>query len=387
MNYNMIKKILLFVLGLHALFLLCVLVLFWDVTRYNLSIISSAKLILHNVSHRTCQVEFDDIDKFISEEFGKIDGKVILRAAYNTGPNVDLVVNDVKAYKKCSPGSKIFKSDTDTSNIVLYGDSLTAAEGGVGDIGLNLNIPTVNRAVGGWAGSEIAIRSGAINPKINLHGGALPSSGRVEISEIIPAEGWSPYVSSKITGTLAGVKVTLLRNHKENNWIIERSDAGQEIKLEHDTEFISDENSKYRTYFQIIWIGRNLVNTENFARNTLSAIQAIVEHRTALDNRFVIISVTNGQNEHKDTVQYKRIIELNSEIQRRYPDNYFDLRHNFNAEGLSAAGFPLSTGGGENYNDTPPTILMKDNVHPNALGYEVQRKMLANFIEKRGLIK
>lgn len=275
---------------------------------------------------------------------------------------------------------------SDLTSIVHYGDSLTAASTGVGSVGSVLGVPSINRGVGGWSVNDIATRAGAIAPLVTLSGNELPASGSVLVTDISPANGWSPYVDVTLFGTILGEPVTMFNDVSAGTRTITRDTPGSALAVPAGTPFISSENATYKEYCQTIWVGRNAVTSGTFTEDTLAAVAALVQHLSPLAKRYVVIGVTNATSETSDTDDYAKIVSLNEQLAEAYGPFFYDLRRDFIDEGLTRAGITPTAGDTENIAaDAPPPSLMADAVHPTSpTGYNVQRDLVAEWLQAKG---
>jgi hypothetical protein len=112
-------------------------------------------------------------------------------------------------------------------------------------------------------------------------------------------------------------------------------------------------------------------------------IHAAVEHIKTLNSRFLIVSVTNGDNttggETVGNQYYTGTVNLNYLIQKEFPDNFVDVRTALIRAASSSADDQIDRAA-----DVPPGSLRDDNVHFNSAGQQIIAELLADEITARG---
>lgn len=130
----------------------------------------------------------------------------------------------------------------------------------------------------------------------------------------------------------------------------------------------------------ILWMGRN-----NNARphEVYADLHAAVEHIKTLNSRFLIVSVTNGDNttggETVGNQYYTGTVNLNYLIQKEFPDNFVDVRTALIRAASSSTDDQIDRAA-----DVPPGSLRSDNVHFNNAGQQLIAEILAAEITARG---
>ncbi len=267
--------------------------------------------------------------------------------------------------------------------LAFFGDSLTAAAGGISAVGTVLGIPTVNRASSGHASLDIAVRQGGAVLAVTVNGGTIPASGAVEVT-VSPATGFSAYVSGWYTGSLAGVPGNLGWNVSTGVWTFTRTSAGAATACPPGTPFVSAWALDAEDDVQCLWMGRNDVGKPSWS-NIPALLDACVSRMRPLRKRFVIVSVTNGMTETAGTTNHAAIVAHNAYLASKYGGRYYDLRTDFIQNGLTVAGVtPIPADLAAIAADSPPPSLMYDNVHPTTQGYNVQRQLFANWLTAKG---
>ena len=130
----------------------------------------------------------------------------------------------------------------------------------------------------------------------------------------------------------------------------------------------------------ILWMGRN-----NNARphEVYDDIHAAVEQIKALNARFLIVSVTNGDNttggETIGNQYYTGTVNLNHLIHQEFPDNFVDVRTALIRAASSSTDDQIDRAA-----DIPPGSLRSDNVHFNDAGQQMIAEILAAELTARG---
>lgn len=116
-------------------------------------------------------------------------------------------------------------------------------------------------------------------------------------------------------------------------------------------------------FFAIIWVGRN-----NFAApsTVLTDIANMVAHLSN-GNKYVILSITNAQDEPIGSANYNAIISLNASLASAYPSNYLDIR-----------SLAYVTSGGTN--GVINSAWYFNNAHFNSIGNIYFGQVISNFI-------
>lgn len=129
----------------------------------------------------------------------------------------------------------------------------------------------------------------------------------------------------------------------------------------------------------ILWIGRN-----NNARphEVIADLRAAVEHIKALDARFLVVSVTNGDTGTGETIgnqYYIGTVNLNRLLRLEFPDNFVDVR-----TALLRAANSSDEDQANRAADIPPASLRSDTVHFNDAGQQLIADLLAAELTRRG---
>ena len=249
------------------------------------------------------------------------------------------------------------------SDIVCWGDSMTAGAGGSGTTYPNVLATLTghmvrNRGVGGETSVTITARTGA-NPMLVIpDGGTIPSSGGVVIA-IQPINGSTPAPLLQghhgyNVGSIAGVAGTI--SESSGTYTFTRSEAGDPVTVNRPTPWMDAESPSRRGDIAIIWIGQN---GPSHAR-AKSDVAAIVRHMDALDKRYLVISKPTSSDGE------------DAEWHDLYGRRFIAIRQYMVAYGLADAGItPTAQDTTDMSNGVVPESLRSDTIHWNAAGYTI----------------
>lgn len=300
-------------------------------------------------------------------------------------------------------------------NIVAWGDSMTAGATSNGfpytlylqQMLISAGKPNlvVNLGVGGETSVTISARANA-HPFIALViGGVIPASGQVGI-KLLPINGVIPKPlmqgSTSYSCTFAGIKCTFGRTQVDGiyNYWLQRQTPGVAITVNRPEPIYLDIGEMSRGDIPIIWIGTNngsnmwVDGVSDNAKNNERAIQdakAMIEHLTALDKRFLVISKPSGTNS-SDIDDARWFAEFG---QRFIPIRQYMTTPIYSADGVTI----VSCYGLEDAGITAtsqdltqiaqgqiPQSLRNDSVHWTAAGYEVLAKVVYRKLNQLGWI-
>lgn len=269
--------------------------------------------------------------------------------------------------------------------IAAFGDSITAAGWIKSVVEPALNVPCYNMGRGGYGCADIAIRQGGLIPTLNVANNTIPASGAVQITDVKPETGYSPYTITSLSGSISGVHGVLSRSNITGSWTFTRDVEGEEVNVPDQTQFLSSEASTYENMVQTIFMGRNNVLSETFESDLLRDVEGCVANLKPHNKRFVVVSVTNGQTEPSGSLNYKKIVSANEKLSQLYGDYFFDLRKHLIDHGLDDAGLEATPDDELAISeDRIPPSLLNDNVHPNAIGYQVVGGAIISFLKNKG---
>jgi len=279
----------------------------------------------------------------------------------------------------------------DSTLAVAAGDSLTASTGTnwpVLHFQPYTGMTTVNAGISGQAVADILFRVGAIKPRVTIAGNTIPASGTVAVTSIDPSKGWRINGTGTFgfEATIAGVPGSLQHDLVANTWAFIRTTAGTAVTVPPNTLVERPIATRYPRHRLVVGAGRN-----NVLDGTLPVSARLMELLpTAQDTQvkeILVWGVINGTDEPTGHVRRAAIIEYNNRLKALYGENFYDIRRDFIDTGLTRAGIVATAGDTTNIaNDCPPPSLMADAIHPNAAGYEVLARLLAEKVKALGWV-
>jgi hypothetical protein len=279
----------------------------------------------------------------------------------------------------------------DSNLVVLPGDSLTASTGvnwPVTHFQPYTGMTAVNAGVSGQAVADILFRVGAIKPRVTIAGNTIPASGSVAITSIDPSKGWRINGTGTFgfEATIAGVPGSLQHNLVADTWAFIRTTAGDAVTVQPNTLVERPAAFRYPRHRLVAGAGRN-----NALDGTLPVSARLMELLpTAQDTQvkeILVWGVINGTDEPTGHARRAAIIEYNDRLKAFYGENFYDIRRDFIDTGLTRAGISPTAQDTTNIAaDCPPPSLMADNIHPNAAGYEVLARLLAEKVKALGWV-
>lgn len=129
----------------------------------------------------------------------------------------------------------------------------------------------------------------------------------------------------------------------------------------------------------IIWAGRNNVSASNFQSQVESDIASMVAKLTT--SHYLVLGVPNTENEVAGSTNYNNIIKLNNDLAAIYGSHYVDVR----ASLVSHYDPSIAQDVTDHANDTPPSSLLHDYMHPNAAGYLVVAQRVQAALAAQGV--
>lgn len=258
-----------------------------------------------------------------------------------------------------------------------------------------LGVDVINFGFSGQASTDIAIHFGAIDPLLAVTGNQIPASGPVTVTAVAPATKYRSNGSNPVSwvGELAGVPGTLLHSQSPSEgWTFTRTDAGAAVACPAGTPFVCTEADDFRDRTLIVWAARN--NTEGGVDMdpAFRDIDLIIRHQKAVVKRVLVLGELNATNEPPGNAKYEALLRFNRLAALRYPGvdvAFLDIRVFLLSNGLQLAGIsPTAQDRVDLANGAVPTSLhaVGDALHPNAAGYAVVSKAVAQFFATRGWV-
>jgi lysophospholipase L1-like esterase len=265
-------------------------------------------------------------------------------------------------------------------DIVCWGDSMTAGDAGVADVGeypLELQeiedtlesqeqiAPrVVNQGVGGQTSTQIGVRQGGIPTYVKVVGGSIPAYGDGGVTVTFPT-GYEPETSPGTAegqgseGSILGVEgqLTLSAVLPGGTFTFTRISPGDSpVSVPGKPQYIPP--SPFARYVSIFWEGRNNLFPTSAGpwgqARILSDIAAQVATVPA-GQTYLVLSVANEDTpaELSSGAHYSTIIELNDKLSSIYGNHYLDIRSIL----VNAYNPSLPTDVSDFKNDVVPTSL------------------------------
>lgn len=268
--------------------------------------------------------------------------------------------------------------------ITAWGDSQTGQtfdgqKGWVDEFARQLGLTqpdgAYNRGFPGETSVAVAAKSGAV-PAVWTAGGTIPADGPVTMllkDHVDLMRWWAP-----MPCTLAGVHGTLTR-HPDGNGAptldhpatFTRDVAGAAVVVPPNTPLISDWSATTRGNMTIIMSGRNNSGA-GAADRVIADTRAMVEHLTALDRKWLVLSQINGS--YRDAI--------NAANKTAYGPRYINvLGYLASAQAMADAGIaPTAQDNTDIAAGNVPTSFYVDGTHLNGVGLITMGKYLAQII-------
>lgn len=266
-------------------------------------------------------------------------------------------------------------------NIACWGDSLTQGTGASTAenaypyvLGTLFPLRWVsNNGIASQRSTDIAARQGGVPINITFPANTIQASGGATVTcDSNPLQFAS---TQSVTGTVSGVYGKLTISGSTYTWT--RKDAGSTVALSGATQFIVDNGLK-NGGITLLWVGRNNVTTN--PATVLADIASMVANLTALNKRFIVMSILNSSAEGTGTSELTTILATNSTLSSTYGNKYLDIRQTLvNAYN---AGIPADVTA-YGLNKVPPS-LQSDTIHLNAAGYLLVAQTVAAKITALG---
>lgn len=277
-------------------------------------------------------------------------------------------------------------TDTPSTEIIFWGDSLTAGAGGSG-----FNFPKtcceilkkswINAGVGGETANTIACRQGGSNviiPPGNIN-------GSYNIGILKDTFGGTVGVLRQGTGSNTGNKIYI--NNQLCDISIQQSSTtsgdavytisgytGEATKFPVEGRFIGDDIKGEVT---VIFVGQNgaFIDTTNDITARIAIIDSMVKNLN--NDKYVVMGLTTGTRSGNE----------NDELQllEKYGNKFFNSRELLSQYGMQIVGAtPTESDNTDIANGKVPASLMSDTIHLNTNGYIALGTLVASKITSLG---
>jgi len=274
-----------------------------------------------------------------------------------------------------------------SQNVAGFGDSMLGDNGNIGRTTLGmlaqaLNVSVFLGGVPGQTSTEVALRQGGLDVRVNVSGNLIPA-GTTPVTITIPTPGgtWKTGSTWTFTGSIAGIPGTLTKSTTDT-WTFTRTAAGTATTVSPETKFISTDGVNNAGRVQVIRAGKNNTTDANLV---LRDYLAMTKGLTAAKKRYIALPVYNSTSEPSGSGGYTNVAAINSKLADTFGPDYYDLRGWIIRNGLAVAGItPTPEDTAAIAADNIPPSLMQDNTHLNKIGRRIEGNRLAEIMVERG---
>ena len=307
--------------------------------------------------------------------------------------NGDLEVKGVNICTTLEDVPTITSLNIPSTNIVIFGDSLTEGTGSGGStVGVQLQaLYSDGRTVtsfgyGGQNINSILCRQGSaptqVTLPVNVRGFCEVPASTTPVSVTVTNSplGYADITQAKsITGTLAGIAGTLTRTANTNDYTFTRTSAGSALEVEAGLPFIPD-TAIYKKYTTFCWIGTNNMTTASNENTIFAGIQKYLSFQDTVQKRFIVaMPAIDSLSGSLATIKanYDALLPL---VKAAYPTEYIDTRallqrnHDGSANDLADVAAGLM----------PRSLLYTDRYHLNATGYGIVAAEVKRLLDLKG---
>lgn len=274
-----------------------------------------------------------------------------------------------------------------SQNVAGFGDSMLGDNGSIGRTTLGmlaqaLGVDVFLGGVPGQTSTEVALRQGGLDVRVNVAGNTIPAAATaVAVTIPTPSGTWKTGSFWSFTGSIAGIPGTLTKD-TANLWAFTRTTAGAAKTVSPETKFISDQGVANAGRVQVFRAGKN--NTTD-ATLVLRDYLAMTKGLSAAKKRYLALPVYNSTTEPSGSGGYNNVAAINTKLADTFGPDYYDLRGWIIRNGLAVAGItPTSDDTTAMAEDRIPPSLMQDGTHLNKIGRRIEGNRLAEIMVERG---
>lgn len=284
---------------------------------------------------------------------------------------------------------------TPSTNLYLFGDSLTEGAGSTGGLTLGVQLQALYSAVpdnrivtsfgyGSQPCASILARQGSSPSMVTMAVGAsgfseIPASGAANCTVTKdPLLYANAAIGQSITGTLFSIPGTLAKAGTTGQYSFTRTTAGSLTKIPTSVPFIPD-TSTYQTQTAICWIGTNDLLSKT-AAEILAYIDLYVGFQSTVQKRRIILMPIfdcDGASVATAKTNYATLLPL---VLDKYPTECIDTLALLQRNG---------DGGGTDNTDVtnglmPTSLTAADRIHLNNAGYGVVAAEIKRILDSKG---
>lgn len=288
----------------------------------------------------------------------------------------------IKAYvwsdvEKCVPMANP-KTKANEQAIVCWGDSLTAGAGGNGTtfpkiLAAKSGKTVYNYGVGGESATTIASRQGGITMRVSpftIPSGTTSTEISIMGSNGLPTEPLRQNNHGINPCYINGIKGELSYDKTAGKYYFTRSEAGEEVEVEQETDIVTNAMLTRRKDIAVIFVGTN--GGHKSIDNLVNIQKSMINYLDYEDKEYVVLGLTTRTKAERQELEDRMVLE--------YGDRYINLREYLSTQGLADANItPTAEDLAEMEVGSVPPSLLADDVHFNAKGYE----LIGNYVYEK----
>ncbi|MBV6550061.1 hypothetical protein KTN00_03325 [Acinetobacter soli] len=353
-----------------------------DIIANNVKLIGLQQSVDFKYSSFPAQISNDNIMPMSFDKFGRLIAI----------PHPNFSKQVIEQTKSAVDTSSIVSS----TNIVLFGDSITATGSGYGDafmLEVQADRTVINRGIGGQDTREIVQRQGGV--PIPVAAFTMPASGSVSVTL---TNGDCYYQKGgTYAATINDMAITVAPTSTQNVWTVTRVNAGAATAIPAGSIIILDEQKSFRNHTLILQPGPNWnvttsVFTETQILQTIEYTAAAINYLAPKIKKFLIIGEYATANYSQDISNYlNTVLKYNALLREFSPANFFDIHKYgstqaiYDAQKLGLISSITSQDLADMAAGYVPNSLTVDGTHPTAAFKTVLAKRIALTLKIRGI--
>lgn len=232
------------------------------------------------------------------------------------------------------------------------------------------NVEVINGGGSGATIDEIRFRNGSLPLYIEFPGGQI--SGTTTKLKVTQKIGVGLDKESSLYGTVEGttIKGSAIRS-ADGTWRFDRAIPVDDPYTVPTTKLKLIREDFYPNHTAIYWMGRNDVSLKavgsegDVVKHVVGSIQGAVNHLSAQEKQFGVVSIVNMAAERRGSVNHGLIVEINRRLEELYPSNFIDIRKWLVTTAITDAKLtPTAADLKAMEEDAPPPQIMDGGSHP-----------------------